>query len=201
MWCFIFRFTETIDCLQDFDLFWAKLYAYGYDYKSLKLILSFLSNKKCRTKIDSSFSEWEHLLSGLPQVSGLGPLLFNIYTFDAFLFMAESNVANYADDVTLYVCEKKLSDVERKLESESLILFELFRDTYLKANSGKSRFVLTTDKKLKINVKGSLVSNEEIVKLLGVAVNSKLSFEYYLSLLWKSVSQKLHVLAKVSQFF
>ena len=124
MWCFIFRFTETIDCLQDFDLFWAKLYTYWYDYKSLKFILSFLNNKKYRTKIDSSFSEWEHLLSSLPQVSVLGPLLFNIYSFDDFLFMAKSNVADYADDVTLYACEKKLSDVQRKLESGSLIVFE-----------------------------------------------------------------------------
>ena len=37
--------------------------------------------------------------------------------------MVESNVANYTDDTTLYVC-KKLSDVQRKLEPESSILFE-----------------------------------------------------------------------------
>ena len=43
---------------------------------------------------------------------------------DLFLFMSESNVANYADDTTLNACEKKLYDVQRTLESESLILFE-----------------------------------------------------------------------------
>ena len=63
---------------------------------------------------------------------------------DLFLFMSEFNVANYADDTTLYACEKK-SDVQRKLESESLILFEWFHDNYLKTNSGKSRVMLTTD--------------------------------------------------------
>ena len=38
--------------------------------------------------------------------------------------MAESNVTNYANHATLYAFEKKFPDVQRKLESESLILFE-----------------------------------------------------------------------------
>ena len=91
--------------------------------------------------------------------------------------MSESNVANYVDDTTLFACEKHLYAVQRKLESESLILFELFHDNYLKANSGKSHAMLTTVNKLKINVKGSPIGNEKIVKLLGVTVVNKLSFE------------------------
>ena len=35
--------------------------------------------------------------------------------------------------------------------------------------------MLTTDNKLKIDVKGSPISNEKIVTLLGVAVDNKLS--------------------------
>ena len=54
--------------------------------------------------------------------------------------MVESNVANYTDDTTLYVC-KKLSDVQRKLEPESSILFEGYHDNYLKVNSGKSHIM------------------------------------------------------------
>ena len=55
--------------------------------------------------------------------------------------------------IRLYMrLKKKLYDVQRKLESESLILFEWFHDNYLKANSGKSRAMLTTNNKLKINV-------------------------------------------------
>ena len=98
------------------------------------------------------------------------------------------------------MCEKNLHDLERKVESESLILFEWFHDIYLKANSGKSYAMLTTDNKLKINVKGIPISNEKIVKLLGVTVDNKLSFEPHLNLLCKNVSQKIHALAKVSKF-
>ena len=57
----------------------------------------------------------------------------------SFFVLSESNVANYADDTTLYVFEKKIHDMQRKLESESIILFEWFHVNYLKANnSGKS---------------------------------------------------------------
>ena len=48
--------SKAFDCLQH-DLLLATLKAYRFDYKSLKLILSFLSNSKYRTKINSSFSE------------------------------------------------------------------------------------------------------------------------------------------------
>ena len=119
--------SKAFDCLQH-DLVLAKLNTYGFDYKSLKLISSFLSNRKYRTKISSSFSEWKHLLIGVPKGPVLGPLSFNIYMCDLFLFMSESNVANYAHDTTLYVCEKKLYDVQRKLESKSLILFKRFHN-------------------------------------------------------------------------
>ena len=61
--------------------------------------------------------------------------------YDNFLFMSESNVANYADDTTLYACEKKLYDVQRKFESGSLILFEWFQNNYLKVYSGKSHVI------------------------------------------------------------
>ena len=106
-YCALFaELSKSFDCLQH-NLLLAKLNAYGFDYKSIKLISSFLSNRKYRIKINSSFSEWKHLLIGVPQGSVLGPLLFNIYMCDLFLFMSESNVANYADNTTLYACEKK----------------------------------------------------------------------------------------------
>ena len=60
--------------------------------------------------------------------------------------------------------------------------------------------MLTTDNKLKINVKGSPISNEKTVKLLGVTVDNKFSFEPHLNLVCKKVSQKLHALARVSKF-
>ena len=70
----------------------------------------------------------------------------------------------------------------------------------LKANSGKSYVMITTGNKLKINVMSSPISNEKIIKLLGVIVGNKLSFVPHLNLVCKKMSQKLHALARASKF-
>ena len=51
-----------------------------------------------------------------------------------------------------------------------------------------------TDNKIKINVKGSPIRNEQIVKLLGVTVENKLSFEPHLNLVCKKVENSMPLL-------
>ena len=45
---------------------------------SLKLVSSYLYNRKQRVKIDDNFSSWEEIIFGIPQGSILGSLVFNI---------------------------------------------------------------------------------------------------------------------------
>ena len=48
-------FSKTFDCLSH-ELLIAKLHAYGFDLPALKLIQSYLSNRKQRTKINAMYS-------------------------------------------------------------------------------------------------------------------------------------------------
>ena len=105
------------------ELLVAKLECYGLDELSLKLILDYLSNRKQRTKIGSSFSDWFDISVGVSQGSILGRLLFNIFINDLFFMIIRSDVCNFADDNTLYSCDKKLENIFVNLKIDLKICY------------------------------------------------------------------------------
>ena len=124
--------SKAFDCLNH-ELIIAKLEAYGFDYVSLNVILSYLSGRKHRTKINNCFSEWADIILGIPQGSILGPLLFNIYINDIFYFVREDRITNYADDITPYTINKKnYVELVDALQLDAHILLNWFNLNFLK---------------------------------------------------------------------
>ena len=99
--------SKAYDCIPH-ELLIAKLKCYGIGNGSLRLLIDYLTNRKQRTKIGSSFSSWCDINTGVPQGSILGPLLFNIFINDLFFSITKSEVRNFADDNTLYSCNENL---------------------------------------------------------------------------------------------
>ena len=97
----------------------AKLDAYGFSIESLKLINSNLTDPKQRVKMNDQFSSWLDTIVGVLQGSILGPLLFNIFLFNMFLFCNGIDFASYADDNTPYYIGKTPEEVISQLEKSS----------------------------------------------------------------------------------
>ena len=87
---------KAFGCLNH-ELLVAKLNAYGFTLPALKLVHDYLLNRKQRTRVNNSYSPRFKMLFGIPQVSILGPLLFNIFLADLFFILSEIDIANYAD--------------------------------------------------------------------------------------------------------
>ena len=60
--------TDLTDGLQH-DLIIAKLNSYGYSLSDARLMQSYVSNRKQRTKIYTTYSSWEEILFGVPHSS------------------------------------------------------------------------------------------------------------------------------------
>ena len=58
--------SKVFDCLSH-DLLLAKLNAFGFSLLALRLVKSYLSNRKQRTTINKELSLWAEILLGLPQ--------------------------------------------------------------------------------------------------------------------------------------
>ena len=80
----------------------AKLHAYGFDKTSTEYLKDYLSHWKLKIKINITFKHWTNTLHGVPQGFILGPLIFNVFLCDLFLFKPNIDLIRYADDNTTF---------------------------------------------------------------------------------------------------
>ena len=170
-----------------------------YFHENINLY-NYLSNRKQRVKINDPYSSWGDILYGVPQGSILGPLLFNIFICDMFYFLEEHEIANYADDSTPFSAKRNHQLVIEELENSSSILFKWLKTNYMKVNTDKSHLLLSGNTCLTSNIDNNLIESEKEQVLLGVTIDSNLSFEKHINNICKKASHKLNALARISGY-
>ena len=114
-----------------------KLKAYGINGKITKWIKNFLVGRKQRVKVNGILSAWAAVISGIPQGSVLGPILFVLFIHD-LPDMINSTVHIFADDTKVY--RRVASDDDRAKLQEDINSLVQWSDTWqLRFNADKCK--------------------------------------------------------------
>ena len=186
--------SKAFDCLPH-DFIITKLNSCGFSLIALNLIHNYLTKRKQRTKINHSYSSWEDILFEMPQGSILGQILFNISLSDLFLIVDDIDLANYADDNTIYKEHENIDNLTASLQDVAAKLFKCFSGNQMKGNTDKCHLVLSTDESSEIHIGDSIIKSSTCEKLLGIKTDSKLRFDDHIQDLCNKANRKLRALA------
>ena len=143
--------SKAFDCLPH-DLIVAKLHVYSFSIDSLKLINSYLTERNQRVKINDQFSSWLDIVAGVPQGSILGPLLFNTFLCDMFLFCKDITL-QAMETITHHTIKAKTpEEVISQSEKSSKSVFEWFENNGMKANPDKCYLLLSKNENFETNI-------------------------------------------------
>ena len=163
---------------------------------------NYLCNRQQRISINGSFSDWTKVITGALQGFILGPLLFNMFLNDIFMFISKCNLCNYADDNTLYSTGKDLNRIRRNLEIDFMILQQWFHENHMTLNLGTCHYLVIGSRDLshEIMLNNSKITSSNEEKLLGIFLESKLKFESHIASLCKKAGQKINALARLKNY-
>ena len=195
------EFSKAFDTMNH-DLLIAKLGAYGFQEDALVFMKSYFTNRQQRVRVNSNCSMWEKIISRVPQGSILGPLLFNIFLNDLFLFVENSDLSNYADDNTLYSSGNDLEKVKQTLRQDFEIVTKWFYENYMVLNSGKCHFMCLGQNTVNETFVYDNIEmkNSKEEKILGVIIDNKLRFKSHVKNLCKKASQKIWALSRLINY-
>jgi hypothetical protein len=158
-----------------------KIHRLGIRGNVFRWIEDFLLGRKQKVIVGQSESEWARVISGIPQGSVLGPILFLIFIND-MPDKIKSHLKMFADDTKLFRVIESISDYDI-LQSDLDSLFNWSRDWQLPFNVEKCKSLHygKSNPNYTYNMDSKPLDNIKTESDLGVIFDNNLSFKVHIN--------------------
>ena len=178
----------------------AKLEIYGFDQNSMSWIRSYLEDRSQRVVVSGELSSSSKVNRGTPQGSRISPILFLILMSDLNLHIENGTLTNFADDTQLTTVEDTEEKAINNTKAEADKIISFFNSVQLKNNPDKAALIYNSkgkEKEIEIEVGGEVLQTKDSEKLLGLHINSDLTWTTHVTKLCTALKQRLGLLRRI----
>lgn len=188
----------------DHGILLAKLEKLGMDSTLVRWLRSYLTNRTLYVKIGTQHSAHFSNVSGVPQGSNLGPLLFALFINDASLLLPDDSRMLFADDVKLSKIVRNITDC-LELQRHVNAFLEWCSRNLLTVSIQKC-CVITFHRKFEpimfsYTMHDQAIPRVDQVRDLGVTLDAALSFKSHYNEIVAKANRQLGFICKVASEF
>ena len=188
--CIYLDFAKAFDRVPHQRLL-TKLFNLGIRGNTFKWIQNFLTDREQRVVINTTHSDWTNVVSGIPQGSVLGPILFTMFINDIPVDIS-SKVKIFADDTKIYNNTNNCNILQQDLFN----LAQWSNKWLLPFNVDKCKVVHygRTNPITEYLMANNILSTANSIKDLGITFQGNLKFDEHISSITSTANSRLGII-------
>lgn len=163
----------------------------------IKLLDSFLTNRRFFVRMENQRSGMRQLEEGIPQGSVLSPTLFILYVND-LPTIPQVTIAQFADDTALLASSRRVNAAIVRLQRQLTLTENWAHQNMIKINADKTKAVMFTrrrpDLRDTLRINNTNIPWSQEVRYLGVQLDNKLTFKPHILIKKDKIVKLIHKL-------